>query len=172
MHYVVLAYPDVSRSDYEWIQSIRKQHDKQFTMVEPHFTIVFPTTKLSESEILEHVKSIRFTLKPLDFTLAKAIVEENVYPKYFQVHLVAAEPIAEIIKLHDLLYVGALASELRTDVPYVPHITIASSEAKDVMQKLADKINSKDINISSKVNKITVSSFDGTKVVDIGQFQL
>ena len=110
-------------------------------MVEPHFTVVFPTTKLSEPEVLEHISSIDLKTKPFAFALTKAVVKENIYPKYFQAHLVATEVIPEITKLHDDLYVSALASELRKDIQYIPHITIASNEDEKAMQELTDEMD-------------------------------
>lgn len=172
MKYVILAYPKLSKSDYDWIQEIRKANDRQFEAVEPHFTIVFPTVKLSETEIIEHVESQPNNIESFAFALTKAVVEENIYPKYFQVHLIATEEIKEVVALHDLFYVGALASELRSDIAYVPHVTIASHEDKAVMQKLADEMNAKGVNIRGNIDTITVGSFDGEKVIDIKNFNL
>ena len=114
-----------------------------------------------------HIKAEKLNTQPFAFTLTKAVVEENIYPKYFQVHLVANEPIAGIVELHDSLYVGVLASELRKDIPYVPHITVASNENKELIQQLADEINKSGLAIKGDVDGVTVSSFDGTKVIDI-----
>jgi 2'-5' RNA ligase len=172
MHYVLLAYPKISKADYDWIQEIRKVHDKQFTIVEPHFTVVFPTTKLSEKEFVENIDKQHINVRPFDFTLTKAIVEENHFPKYFQVHLVAEQKVQEIVALHDLYYVDALASELRLDIPYTPHITIASDPDEAVMQKLADEINAKQINIKGNVEEIAIGSFDGKKVTDLKKIKL
>ena len=42
MSYLVLAYPKISKSDFDFIQDYRKANDpKYFLLVEPHFTIVF-----------------------------------------------------------------------------------------------------------------------------------
>lgn len=167
MHYVVLIYPNISEHDYKMIQGIRKTSDKQFSIVKPHFTLIFPTDKVSSSEILQHIKTVKLSTQPFNFTLTKAVVEENIYPTYFQIQLVANQPIAEIIEIHDSLYVDILANELREDIPYVPHITVASNKSRELMQQLADKINKSGIAIEGRVDKITMSSFDGTAVVDI-----
>jgi len=172
MHYVVLAYPEISPSDYKLIQGIRKVHDRQFAMVEPHFTVVFPTAKVSESELLKYAQSLYLDVPPFNFVLTKAIVEENVYPKYYQVHLVADAPIPQITQLHDLLYTGILESELRKDIPYVPHVTIASNQDEAVMQKLADEINIEGLNIPGKIDTVTISSFGGNQVKAVTKLRL
>ncbi len=41
---LVLAYPELLDKDKQWIDSFRSKHDHLFYgVVEPHFTIVFPT---------------------------------------------------------------------------------------------------------------------------------
>jgi 2'-5' RNA ligase len=172
MHYVLLAYPKLSKADYDWIQQIRKVHDRQFTIVEPHFTIVFPTAKLSEKEFVENIDNQHNNVKSFDFSLTKAVVEENHYPKYFQVHLVGNEKIEEIVALHDLYYVDALTTELRQDIPFTPHITVASNEDETVMQRLANEINAKHINVRGKIDAVVVGAFDGKKVSNIKEVKL
>lgn len=162
----------MSQTDYNFVQGVRKIHDKQFTQIEPHFTIVFPETKLSGSELLEHVGSLDLDTKPFVFKLTTVVVKENTFQKSFQIHLVTDEPIPKLVRLHDLLYTGELESELRKDFPYVPHITIASNEDKVVIRKLADEINAKGLEINGRIDEITASSFDGAKVVNLKQFHL
>jgi len=172
MSFVVIAFPTVSRSDYAWIQDVRKEFDRQFDMVDPHFTIIFPTTKLSESEMLNHIETLGLDTKPFTFTITQAIVEENTFQKSFQIHLVADKPIPELTKLHDLLYTGDLESEHRQDLLYTPHITIAGSEDETAIKKLAEEINKKGLTVNGQINEITLGSFDGTRVSNIKQFQL
>jgi 2'-5' RNA ligase len=172
MSYVVIAFPEISQNYFEWIQDIRKTHDRQFGMIEPHFTIIFPTAKLSEEEMLKHIESFDLDTQPFTFKLTTAVVEENTFNKSFQIHLVADELIHKLVKLHDLLYTGILESEHRHDILYTPHITIAGSEEKSVIQKLADEINAKGLSIHGQINEITVGSFDGTKVSNIKEYQL
>ncbi len=172
VNYVVLVYPDMSRTDYNWIQNIRRLHDRQFSMVEPHFTVVFPTEKITEQELLWHIESVRIELQSFDFKLTRARMQENIHTKNYQVHLVADEPVPEIVILHDLLYTGVIAGELRKDISYVPHITIASSEDETAMESLANEINTKGLKITGTISDYTVCSFDGTNVADIEQIQL
>ncbi len=172
MQYVVAAYPSMSPADNNWIQNIRKVHDEQFTLIEPHFTIVFPTSKLSGTEMLKHVESLDLDTKPFSFSLSKAVTEENTFQKSFQIHLVADEPIPELVKLHDVLYLGGLESEHRKDLLYVPHITIAGSKDQNTMQKLASELNDSRFDIAGSINEITVSSFDGKKITNLARFHL
>jgi hypothetical protein len=43
MSFLVLAYPEFTKSDYQRIQSYRKENDAvHYNIVDPHFTLVFP----------------------------------------------------------------------------------------------------------------------------------
>jgi len=170
MRYVVIAYLDISVSDYELIQEIRKHYDNQYNIVDQHFTIVFPTSKLEESDFIRHTKQHLEDVAQIKFILDKAIVKENTFTGHFQVHLVSTEKILGIVDLHDKLYTEELTSELKTDIEYVPHITIADSTDKTEMEILAAKFKGK--TISGSLDAITVGSFDGSKVVNIQEFSL
>lgn len=52
MSSVVLGYPIINPANFEWIQSIRKTNDRLYKVVKPHFTFVFPTSKLSEDDLI------------------------------------------------------------------------------------------------------------------------
>ena len=167
MKYVVLAYPNLTKNDYQWIQSIRKKHDIQYSAVKPHFTIVFPTEKLKESDFTKQINSRPSKSTSIDFTLTKAVVTENIYPKCYQVHLVASNQISGLIDLYNNFYNGLLSEEKRSDIIYIPHITIASNESSNLMLDLASTINKNGININGSIDNVVFASFDGKKVIDI-----
>ncbi len=42
MSLLVLAYPELTPSDREWVESIRTQHDPRHAAVPTHVTLVYP----------------------------------------------------------------------------------------------------------------------------------
>lgn len=171
MAYLVIAYPNVSESDYSWIQGIRQKHDPQFDLVKPHVTLVFGTDKLSQVEFIEHVRNSLAESKSFPITLDSAKVIQDGTKNLFHTFLVPSEGFNEIDKLHDHLYQDALKSELRTDIPFVPHLTIGSgSEAK--MKALANHINSQSISIKGHLNKVSIVEFDNSTVHDVASVSL
>ena len=63
-----VSYPTFSESDLQWIQEIRKMHDKLFyKVVDPHFTFIFPTENIDLGSFINHITSVseRFYLFPL-----------------------------------------------------------------------------------------------------------
>jgi hypothetical protein len=83
MSNVVLGYPATGQPDYDWIQHIRKTEDRLFDAVEPHFTFVFPTSKLSVEELALHteLKSKGFAVIHVRLTKAVVVKDDSVMQK-------------------------------------------------------------------------------------------
>jgi 2'-5' RNA ligase len=77
MSNVVLGYPKINQTDFDWIQAIRKTDDRQYEIVKPHVTFIFPTTKLAEDELATHVRRKVASIKRFNITLSKAVVIED-----------------------------------------------------------------------------------------------
>jgi len=168
MSYVVLAYPKIAANDYEWVQSIRKQYDpRQYTVVKPHVTIVFPTSKLDKASLITHVRSKVTTLKAFDIKFESSIVVEDDSKTYYHAFLIPSLGYDEITFLHDISYTESLESELRSDIPFIPHLGIGNDDDRNVMEKLAGKINNRGVTISGRINQLTVAEYDGSKVKDL-----
>lgn len=168
MAYLVLAYPDIDKSDYDWIQEIRKNHDNRyFEVVEPHFTLVFSTNKLSLEDLTQHVKEKIEGLQAFEISLDSAKVVEDDSKEFFHEFLIPSKGLNEINKIHDELYTGSLESELRHDIPFIPHLGIGTSDEQQEAEKVVSLVMQEQRTITGAVSKITVVEFDGKKIVDI-----
>lgn len=168
MSFVVIAYPKISRQDYDWIQGIRKDNDPvMFNVVKPHVTFVFPTTKLNAEELAAHVKSHLngFKAFPVVFNQTKVVEDDS--KTYTHAFLVPSVGFDDITKLHDLLYVDDMASELRLDIPFVPHLGIGTNPNKDAMDDLAKSIADSGKSISGTINELVMAEYDGKKVTNL-----
>jgi len=90
----------------------------------------------------------------------------------YYVFLVPDEGFSELALLHDALYAGVLASRLRLDIPYVPHIGIATLKDPRKCKELADELNAKPLRIQGQVEEISVVDYDGKVVTDLRHFRL
>lgn len=173
MSLVVIAYPKISQADFDWVQSVRKEEDKlNYTVVEPHFTFVFPVSNADEQEFIKHVLAITKDIKAITFTLNKTKVVKDSFNEYWHTFLVPSEGYDEIVKLHDLLYTDLLQKELRLDIPFVPHVGIGSDEDPAKMKQLEEELKAKGLNISGIVDELAIASFDGKSVKTISTIQL
>ena len=58
----------------------------------------------------------------------------------------------QMTALHDCLYSGELCGELRYDVPYQPHITVARKSSYIECAALASSLNERGIDIPGRVD--------------------
>ena len=157
MSLLVLAYPEIEKKDYDWIQKIRAKHDERyFNIVRPHFTLVFPVSNISEKILTEHVKSVIKAFKEFYFVFRCAqIVKDSLF-----------------IKLHDALYTGPLEQELRMDIPFIPHLGIANNPDPYYCKRIADQINKDNPEIVGAVTKLDIVSFENDTITTLKQIPL
>ncbi|MFZ1821835.1 MAG: 2'-5' RNA ligase family protein, partial [Acidimicrobiia bacterium] len=109
--------------------------------------------------------------KSFRITLDSAVIIEDNSKTHFHVFLVPSAGFNEINELHERLYQGEMKSELRHDIPFVPHITVGSGSRED-MAALVNKINESNISINGNVDQVSIVSFDGVEVKDIAKLSL
>jgi 2'-5' RNA ligase len=74
--------------------------------------------------------------------------------------------------LHDAFYSGVLEKELRLDLPFVPHIGVASYPGVNQCKKIVDELNQQDFEIEGKVENLDIIEFDGNSTKTIEQIAL
>jgi len=167
-----LCYPEFSASDRQFIEDFRNEHDIPFRdVVAPHFTMVFGCNDVPLQSYRNHVEKITRSQNSIKFTCRYAMLHSDDSNDNYYVFLVPDDGYGEISKFHDKLYKGLLAPYLRLDIPYVPHIGIATIPDAGRVKSLCDKLNSTGIEISGQINSITVSEYNDSKVTDLETFQ-
>ncbi len=173
MSLLVLAYPQIEKKDYDWIQSIRSVHDERyFNMVDPHFTIVFPVFSIPEKDFIAHVQKTAKKIKEFYFVLRCAQIVKDSFSDYTDVFLVPEEGYRIIVKLHDALYRGILEKELRLDIPFIPHVGIANSLDALKCKKLAESLNEKGVEIIGAIGKLSIVLLEGNSIKTIKEILL
>lgn len=169
MALAVVNYPTLSDDDFQWIQSIRKEHDNLFfDVVEAHFTLVFPTAKVDVKTLAKHIKTISNQFVPFEFIARCVTVGDPDFWDHAHVFLIPDEGFSKIVKLHDAFYRGPLESELRLDLPFVPHIGLASHPSPEYCKDLVDELNAQNFTVRGKVDTLDIIEFDGesTRTID------
>ncbi|MCX6727191.1 MAG: 2'-5' RNA ligase family protein [Candidatus Saccharibacteria bacterium] len=173
MSYLVLAYPTLSKPDYDWIQAIRSKEDKRYYgVVEPHFTIVFATEKLDLDTFSRHIKTKIQGTGAFNITLDSAKLVEDDSKKFFHAFLIPSQGFDVINKLHDVLYTGILSSELRHDIPFIPHVGLGTNNDRSEIERLVGDINDGNKIITGRINELYIVEYDGKKVVDLERLTL
>jgi len=128
---------ELSADDRDWIESVRALHDPQSTLIDAHFTVVFPTPDISVERMCEHVEDVAGRNAAIDFQLSQAVAVRDHFAPRSHVFLVPDQGDAEVRALHAALYVGDLAPSLRPDIPYQSHVTVAAFETQAAAERFA-----------------------------------
>ena len=173
MALAVVSYPTISDNDFCWLQSIRQKHDHLFfQVVAPHLTIVFPTDALAQSTFIEHVAGKMSLFHSFEVVFRCAILGDPDFMEHAHAFLIPDEGFSQVVRLHDALYTGPLAGELRLDLPFIPHVGIASTRTREECKAIVDHLNEGKFEVRGHVDAIDVIGYDAERVWTIERFTL
>jgi len=133
---------------------------------------VFPVRDVDEATFVAHVGHIAESSAAIRFVCRYAMVHNDVFSDNYYVFLVPDEGLSEIALLHDALYTKVLASKLRLDLPFIPHIGIATMKDVTRCKELADELNTAHLSFAGSIEEITVVEYDSKIVTDARHFVL
>jgi 2'-5' RNA ligase len=140
MYYALVYYP----SNYPTaIDAFRKKYDSRHGLAKPHITLVFPVNaNIGEDAIVHHLESILKTQTTITVSM------EGIVRSWDDlVFLIVKNGKTKINELHEKLYAGILKPFLRSDIEYIPHITLGNvtnlnmEEAKNLNIRFEAKLN-------------------------------
>ena len=153
-----VAYPDLDAGARARVQALRERHDPQAALIDAHFTLIFGVRDLPQTDYLAHVAAVAQTTAPIYFCCNH--VQPWAGPVDADVHLflVPDEGREAITALHDRLYGGPLARYLRTDLSFLPHITVGRAADLTRAQALSDEVNAQAQPFSGRLKALTVGA--------------
>jgi len=167
MFYALVHYPAVAT---QRIDALRRKYDPQADLIAPHITLMFPiASSIGESNLVSHLEHVLSSCPP--FPIHMRGLEQSADHYLF---LVLQEGRVEVIHLHDRIYTGILAPYLRTDLPYIPHVTLGSFvDAERCSQALRDA-EREPLNYHSVLDRLHVVMIndDGSGIVRSREFLL
>jgi 2'-5' RNA ligase len=169
--HAVVAFPRFSDRDTALVESVRKDHDPQFVMIRAHFTLVFPATVLTAT-LLPEVERAVVGQPPFRIEVTRAVAHRDVSASRSHVFLVPSVGGDEIDALHHRLYEGALRIHRHSEIPYVPHITVAQKASHAECLELADAINRRGISHAGLIDQIHVVAVAPDAVESVATFDL
>lgn len=170
--FFTVAYLAIPEGQAQWIRSFRQKHDPHFTVVEPHFTMVFGVRDVEESIYLEHIASVARSSKPIQFRCRYAMLGADDIDDTAYVFLVPDEGNAEVSLLHDKLYQGVLQPYQRLEFPYIPHVTIASTKDFKLAKRLCDELNHAGVQVEGSLSSLSAGVLKEGKLQALRSFPL
>lgn len=172
MSYLVIAYPQLKPADFDQIQAFRKEHDYQFDLVEPHFTLVFPVPDFSADELISEIEKRIDGFPAFDFCLRCATINKDAFQDVYHTFLVPDEGLSKLIKLHDHLYGAKLFPHRSLDIDYIPHITVGNVKDAQACLQLVEKWNKEDFEIEGQITHLDLIHVENNSVETIHRFPL
>jgi len=172
MSLIAISYPELEPDDMDWIQRFRSEHDSNYNLLGPHFTLVFPTDTVERDKFIDHVRPIVQQQPVISFVNRCATVVPYRDKGGWHIFLVPDEGFSEIVKLHDRLYTGSLAGSLRMDLNFIPHMTVGFNDSVDKSKALADELNAMNFQIAGHLTSVDIADYDGCRVESIERVTL
>jgi hypothetical protein len=173
MTLAIVALPELLKEDLDWIQDIRKKYDEPFfSILGPHFTLVFPTDALGESELSAHAKRILDNESSFGVVMRRAALGDDPFEGLCRVFLVPDQGSRRVTELHYKLYTAQLEEELRTDIPYAPHVSIGNSKDEHICAQLMRELNAERFEIIAEVNRVDVVRIEGDSLKIVSSIEL
>jgi len=154
----VVAKPSFAKTEQDWLVRVRRTHAHSPGL--PEFTLVFPGTGSPKREVVAHVEAVCAVTPRIRFCLRSALIVPDDTRGWFHVFLVPDEGFGAIVRLHDRLHVGPLACCLRPEVPYIPHLTIASVNELELARRIKASLNSQDLAIAGQLDELEMHERD------------
>ena len=173
MSHLVLAYPDLSETDFALIQECRREKDSlYFDVVRPHFSFIFAVHDIAEDLFITEVTEKAKDCSQIKFVIRCATISKDGLEDSFHVFLIPDKGHSDIIKLHDRLYSGLLKDNLRLDIDYIPHMAIGNSTDRFQARQWADEWNQKDLTIRGTISKLSIVKYKNNVVTLIKEIEL
>ena len=166
----VIARPHFEKADLAWLTDIRSR--RAGSRGPPYFTLVFPGVDLPPRAFADQVRRNAEGAARIRFRLRSALVVPELVVRRFHVFLIPDEGFGAILRLHEALHRGPLEAAIRTDTPYLPHITVATSTDRAKARDLAHALNLRGLDIHGHIDALTVERRHGEVIKEVAEIPL
>jgi 2'-5' RNA ligase len=172
MNVAIVAYPRLTEEDRQSIESFRQRYDPQASRIALHFTLVFPVEAVPE-KLAPEIKAVAWSTTPFPFTIRRtAVVPDHFAANQSNIFLVPTEGSTQITTLHDRLYADALRPHLRSDIPFLPHITVGAAQDAHLAENWAEAFHLQSRALVGMVAGIDLIDLTQHRVSTIARFVL
>ena len=130
----VLAYPQFEPSVAERIRRFRIENEPaRAELVPPHVTLVFGLTNILPHEFQEHCEAVASRSSQFEVSFVSEEITHDPFEKTHKLLLVSSTGSSQLAALHEQLYEGVQRAERKDDIPYRPHMTVATNPDRTII---------------------------------------
>jgi len=167
----VVSYPRLNEIDRTWLETIRLQHDPQAELIPAHLTLMFPVIANIELLLIQ-ANRCAAAHQVFGIRITRAQAYRDAMNGWSYVFILPTMGSGQITALHDFLYSGEFCGDLRHDIPYQPHITVARKSSHVECAALASSLNDRGIDIPGWVDTIKVIAIQPASTTPLAEFSL
>ena len=167
-----IAYPELPVEARRLVEHVRAPHDPQHGIVGAHFTLLFGSAALEQTVYTDHVRDVALQASPIRFVCRRAVTVADLAAPSTHVYLVPDEGFEAILRLHDRLYSGPMAAQRRTDLAYLPHITVATKVNLRAAQALCDELGAVGIDVAGRLDRLTIGTLQEGRFLELSHHAL
>lgn len=151
----------------EAVESFRAVHDPQQGLLAAHFTVAFGIA-VDLAEWQPHVQKVTSSRSPFRFVLRHAMLFAQDKARA-HVFLVPDEGASQVARLYGDLHREGWAKYRRSDIPYIPHITVAVAGRVEQAQAWVDDWNSQPFELAGQVDSLSIGELRDGRFVTLAQ---
>lgn len=167
----VVSYPRLDEINRAWLETIRLQHDPQAELIPAHLTLMFPVIA-NIKLLLTQAGGCAAVHQAFDIRMTRARAYSDAMNGWSYVFILPTTGSEQITALHDCLYSGEFCGDLRHDLPYQPHITVARKSSYVECVALASSLNDRGIDIPGRIDTIEVIAIHSPSITPLAEFGL
>ena len=131
----VLAYPHFDSKVAASIDRFRSAYEpERVRLVRPHLTLVFGLRAVIAEEVVAFCRHTTAAEKPFSIAFDRTEIIHDSVEETYKICMVCSEGSDAIVSLHRALYDGTHRSQLRPDIPFRPHMTIATDARLAILE--------------------------------------
>ena len=164
----VLAYPELAPAAAAAIAAFRRRHEpERAALVAAHVTLVFGVEAVPVDALAEHAAAIVATEPAFAFSLDATELYAGAEAAEAKLFLRAGRGDDRFRRLHARLHAGILAPHLRSDLPFAPHMTIATARPPATLDAALAEAGRLELPIQGEVRALTIAALDGAVLHDV-----
>ncbi|MEO1020062.1 MAG: 2'-5' RNA ligase family protein [Pseudomonadota bacterium] len=167
-----LAYPRFDDEVTASIAEFRSRHEPdRANLVAPHVTLVFALKRECLEDFIRTCERVTSCTDEFEATFVGSEIVHDPFENAYKMFLCLSNGQSQLISLHEKLYDGPQRSELPPDVPYRPHMTVATNKERSELEKL-DSTSIARFPISARISTVEIAELAKSNIQSLKTLRL